>query len=68
MVLQREVPCAVWGKAAPNTEVKVSFKGNSGTVTSDEQGNWRTAVVTGAADAKGAELVISSGEEKNRNQ
>ena len=64
MVLQREVPCAVWGKAAPNTEVKVSFKGNSGTVTSDEQGNWRTAVVTGAADAKGDELVITSGEEK----
>jgi sialate O-acetylesterase len=64
MVLQREVPSVVWGNAAPNTEVKVSFKGNSGKVTSDEQGNWRTAVVTGAADAKGAELVITSGEEK----
>ncbi len=64
MVLQREAPAAVWGIAAPGAEVVVSFKGNKGKVTADDQGKWRTAVVTGKADASGSELVITSGEDK----
>lgn len=63
MVVQREAPAAIWGKAAANTEVKVSFKGNTASIESDADGNWRTAVVTGLADAQGADLTVVSGDE-----
>ena len=64
MVLQRERPAAIWGKASPKTEIKVSFKGESATAKADESGNWKIKIITGKADATGAELTIQAGDEK----
>ena len=61
MVLQREKPVAIWGKAAPETEVKLTFKGKSVSSKADEQGAWRAQIDTGVADTKGATLSIQSG-------
>jgi sialate O-acetylesterase len=41
MVLQRELPVAVWGKADPQEEVKVSFAGQSVTAKADDSGAWK---------------------------
>ena len=36
MVLQREREAAIWGTAAPKSEVAVSFKGKTATATADD--------------------------------
>lgn len=64
MVLQRERPAAIWGKASPKTEIKVSFKGESATAKADKDGHWKVEIETGKADANGAELTIQAGDEK----
>ncbi len=61
MVLQREREAAIWGTAAPKSEVTVSFKGKNASATADEKGHWRAAIPTGAADATGAELTVKAG-------
>ncbi|MCB1092038.1 MAG: sialate O-acetylesterase, partial [Verrucomicrobiae bacterium] len=61
MVLQRERPAAIWGKADPNSEVTLSFKGNTATAKADAEGRWRAAIETGKADATGAPLTVTSG-------
>ncbi len=63
MVLQRECDVLVWGKADPGLQVTVSFKGNSGTAKAGSDGRWKVRVPSGAADAKGASLTISSGKQ-----
>lgn len=60
MVLQRERPAAIWGKADANAEVKISFKGKTATTKAAADGKWRTTLETGKADSKGATLTISS--------
>lgn len=64
MVLQRERSAAIWGTASAGSEVTVSFKGESVSATADEKGKWDVEVPTGKADAEGAELTVSTGEEK----
>ncbi len=64
MVLQRERNAAVWGTADPGAEVKVSFQGKSATAKAGEDGKWRVEIPTGEANATGAELTVSSGEQK----
>lgn len=63
MVLQRDTSAAIWGTADPDTEVIVTFKGNTAKATADENGQWHASIETGPADATGADLVISSGSE-----
>jgi sialate O-acetylesterase len=45
MVLQQGIKCPVWGKAAPDEEVRVTFKGDGDAVeekaTADKDGKWR---------------------------
>ncbi len=41
MVLQREMPVPLWGKAEPGETVQVSFAGQSRTTQADKEGNWR---------------------------
>lgn len=41
MVLQREMPVPVWGKAAQGERVTVEFGGQSKTATADSSGAWR---------------------------
>jgi sialate O-acetylesterase len=62
MVLQRDRPAAIWGRAEPNAEVRISFKGKSAATRSDAKGKWRTTIETGSADAKGETLTISAGQ------
>ncbi len=61
MVLQREKPAAIWGEASPNAEVTLSFKSKSASAKADDKGHWRAAIETGAADAKGSALTVTSG-------
>jgi sialate O-acetylesterase len=64
MILQRERAAAIWGKADAGAEVTVSFKGRSAAAKAAADGQWRAQIETGAADAQGAALTISSGAEK----
>lgn len=63
MVLQRERDAAIWGKADAGAEVTVSFKGQTAAAKAGDDGKWRAAIPTGAADATGAELSVKSGEQ-----
>ncbi len=40
MVLQRDVPIHIWGKASPGEEVSVSFRTETRSTTADELGRW----------------------------
>ena len=60
MVLQRDRDVAVWGKATPDADVQVSFKGQSRSDKADSAGNWRVTIPTGKADAAGNEMTIVS--------
>lgn len=64
MVLQRERAAAVWGWADAGAEVAVSFKGKTVQSKAEADGRWRVELETGAGDAKGAVLTITSGGEK----
>ena len=61
MVLQRERPAAIWGKASPKAEVQIEFKGKTASTQADDHGRWRTSIETGAADANGAVLAVKAG-------
>jgi len=41
MVLQREIKVPVWGKAAPGSDVKIGFAGQSVTVKADNDGKFK---------------------------
>ena len=64
MVLQRERPAAIWGKATPGAEIKITFKDQSATTQTGADGKWRTQIQTGPADATGATLTITTGTDK----
>lgn len=64
MVLQRERPAAIWGKATAGAEIKISFKGQSATTQTGADGKWRTQIQTGPADGTGATLTITTGTDK----
>lgn len=65
MVLQQNASVPIWGKADPNAEVTVSFKGQSKTVHVDSSGRWRVNLAPMQADAKPAVLTVSSGRQTN---
>ena len=64
MVLQRERPAAIWGKATAGAEIKITFKNQSATTQTGADGKWRTQIQTGPADATGATLTITTGTDK----
>jgi sialate O-acetylesterase len=64
MVLQRERAAAIWGKADPGAEVTLVFKTKTATAKADAEGRWRAEIETGSADAQGAVLSITSGQDK----
>jgi len=61
MLLQRDTEAAIWGKADPGAEITVSFKGASAKAKADSEGRWKAQIATGAADATGVELIVTSG-------
>ncbi|MCC9599066.1 sialate O-acetylesterase [Stieleria sp. JC731] len=63
MVIQRDRDVRLWGSADPGDTVTISFKEKSVDTKADENGKWSAALASGAADADGAMLKISSGDE-----
>ena len=55
MVLQRERAASIWGKANPESDVTVEFKGQTAKTKADADGRWRVGIETGIADARGAD-------------
>lgn len=49
MVLQRDLPLPVWGRASPGAVVTVSFRGQTQTGTADADGAWRVKLNPGDA-------------------
>lgn len=61
MVLQRDQPLPVWGKATPGDKVTVSFRDSSVTTQSGENGKWM-AELPQQSVGEAASLQISSGD------
>ena len=59
-VLQRDVPVPVWGWAKPNTEIAVTFAGQTKSGTADADGKWRVTLDPMPASAAGRELRVRS--------
>ncbi len=59
MVLQRDRPVPVWGKAAPGEEVRVSFAGQNLSAKADDAGEWQVELKPLKMSKEGAELVIA---------
>ena len=60
MVLQRDQPVPIWGWAAANEKVSVSFAGQTHTTTADKDGRWRVTLAPLQAKPKqqGQSLVV----------
>ena len=63
MVLQRDQPVAIWGWAAPDSEVSVSFKGQSTTTRADDIGKWRINLEPMPADANPAQMTVTTSDQ-----
>lgn len=49
MVLQRDLPVHIWGMAAPDQSLTISFRGESRTTHADSLGQWSVYLSPGAA-------------------
>ena len=58
MVLQRDIPCPVWGKAEPGKMVTVEFAGQKKRARTNKEGNWKIKFSPLKAGVTG-ELVIA---------
>lgn len=58
MVLQRDMPVAVWGKAAPGSPVMVVFRGAQAHTQADADGAWRVDLPAMAASAEPQHLHV----------
>jgi sialate O-acetylesterase len=58
MVLQRDRPVPVWGKADPGEQVTVGFADYSGSVTADASGQWRVNLGAMPASAEPRVLTV----------
>ena len=58
MVLQRQMPVPVWGKAAPGENVTVKFAGQTIKTQACKAGKWMVKLAAMQANAQGSELVI----------
>ena len=63
MVLQRDIPAPVWGKAKPGDTVTVEFAGQKKTATADAAGAWKVVFdpLTASAEPSTMTLTPSSG-------
>lgn len=60
MVLQRDQPLPVWGLAAPDEVITVTFAGQSVATTVDITGHWRLTLSPLAASAEPRDLTITA--------
>ncbi len=61
MVLQRDMEIPVWGKAAPDVEVRVEFAGVSSSVTAGSDGEW--SMILPSFEAGGPHTMTVSSDE-----
>jgi len=59
MILQRDKPVTVWGKAAPGEKVSVSFAGKQYVGTADTAGKWMLQLDKMPASATPGELTVA---------
>jgi sialate O-acetylesterase len=59
MVLQREMPVSVWGKADPGEKVQVRFAGQVVDATADADGKWTAQLAPMPASAESREIVVA---------
>jgi hypothetical protein len=59
MVIQRDQPVPVWGKAAPGEKVAVMFRKDAAKTEADASGHWRVVLPAQAAGTEDGELVVS---------
>jgi sialate O-acetylesterase len=59
MVLQRNKPVPVWGKATPGERVTVAFAGQKKSVTAGANGSWKTILDPLPANKKPQSFVVS---------
>jgi len=64
MVLQRERPVPVWGKAAGGAAVEVSFAGQVKKTTAEGDGRWRVTLDPLTASKEPRRLAVSAGAEQ----
>ncbi|MDB4474690.1 hypothetical protein N9023_06745, partial [Opitutaceae bacterium] len=60
MVLQRDLPVPVWGKATPGVSVVVTFENQTKTAEADSTGKWRVTLDPLKGSAKPANLTVGS--------
>ncbi|OIP07992.1 MAG: hypothetical protein COY42_27620 [Armatimonadetes bacterium CG_4_10_14_0_8_um_filter_66_14] len=60
MVLQRDLPCPVYGTADPGEKVAVTFGGQTKTATADAKGNWLVKLDALPASAEPRVLTVRS--------
>lgn len=63
MVLQRNIPVRVWGRAHPGEQITVEFKSKTVTVRADWYGQWHTELAPLTADNNPAQMTIRAGSE-----
>ncbi len=59
MVLQRDIPCPVWGTAEAGETVTVKLGASEGTATADAAGKWSVKLPAMKMNAAGQDLTIS---------
>lgn len=59
MVLQRDVPCPIWGWAEPGEQVTVAFAGQQQTATADAQGKWNVRLAAMPANSQPQTMSIA---------
>ncbi|QDU92703.1 sialate O-acetylesterase [Lignipirellula cremea] len=65
MVLQREAPLPIWGRAEPGQKITVTLAGESAVAQADGEGNWKVELKPLAASRTPQELTVqAAGEEK----
>ena len=60
MVLQRDKPIPVWGKAAPGEKVSVEFDGQALVTAADEKGRWRVDLAPLSASSEPRDFVLNA--------
>jgi len=63
MVVQRDRPLPVWGRAAPNALITVEFAGERQSAAADASGRWRARLAPRAASAEPRVMRVSSAAE-----
>ncbi|MCP3691251.1 MAG: sialate O-acetylesterase, partial [Planctomycetaceae bacterium] len=58
MVMQRDVPLAIWGTAAANEAITVTMGTDQASTTANATGNWRVQLKPQQADGKSRTLTV----------